>query len=658
MNIINPSFFTGAAADSTLDTLTFNLFHYGTESPTAALTSIRPEDALLATYRALGSTSDGSGNPGDTVPEPTGPYGDPYWDIYSFALGYSNFNAASEAASAGVGNLIYSGEPGSAQTVQPVLFGLPGFADPLSGQAVSNTIQVFPVGVSPILFGVNRSNPIGFGQIIASYVAGEGNCYGSGLTNCQPDNTGQPASYVSDGSYYVRNVWDQHPWPAQANIYPSLNFPATGVCSIAANQGLPECHVVRRPLGNLFSGGDCEGDNAAFTWPLDPSTQGLRAQIPNRQVFPISLFPQDPLSGDYNTTEYTEIRRYGTPGGSNGGAGTTPDSYERAAYVSQESNVVQPGGSALNQPCQPDFGEVNPANEGYRIRAVGTGEALNGPGTPYLNPGDGLQYTPDSLAYSFWSFSSFNSFAANPKYGYLMIDSIDPLFDNYENAFGNSSNVQGEPLCQGTGAPGILCPLALAYPTASNPGQPAKPANPLSWGQFPACTPGGVGCAASTIWGTNPSYPHLRDGSYPAWSELRVICDTSAPNCTAAVDPWGAEGLLQHLQDDIHNNAAGSVADFLPFSDDHSFGVGGFGDVAFVRDHFGYAAASDANLHGGFGQFPFTSTTTTHQSNVPVVFGCNGGVPFDGPTPLLECGGDVGGAVVPTGTAAATDNLQ
>jgi len=658
-NTILSTLFANDTLDTPLDAAILNLVNQPSGIPfTAAMTDIRPEDALLATYRALGSTRDGSGNPGDTVPETAGSYGPPYWDIYSFALGYGNFNAASEAASTGMGSLIHSGEPGSGQSVQPVLYGLPGLNDPLSGETVSNTIQVFPVGESPIIFAVNRSNPDGFGQVIASYVTGEGNCYGPGLTRCQPDNTGQPAGYVSDGSYYVRNVWDQHPWPAQANKFPNLNFPTSGPCSIATNHGLPECHVPRRPLGNLFSGGDCEGDNAAFSWPLSPETHGLRAQVPNRQVFPITLFPRDPLSGAYNTTEFSVIRRYGTPDGSNGGAGTSPDSYGRPPYISQESNVVQPGDSALHKQCAADFGEVNPANEGYRIRAVGSGESLFGPGAPNTIHGDGLQFTADSLAYAYWSFSSFSGLAASPNYGYLMVDAIDPLFDNYENAFGNTSNVQGEPLCEGTGVPGILCPLALPYPTAANPGQPANPTQPLTWGEFPTCSPGGSGCAASAIWGTNPSFPHLRDGTYPAWSELRVICDTAAANCTAAVDPLGAEALLQHLQDDIHNNAAGSVANFLPFSDDHSFGVGGYGDVAFVRDHFSFVAANDAALQPGLTPFPFTSPTTTHESNVQVVFACNGGVPLNGPTPVQECGGDVGGAIVPAGTAAATSNLQ
>jgi hypothetical protein len=88
------------------------------------------------------------------------------------------------------------------------------------------------------------------------------------------------------------------------------------------------------------------------------------------------------------------------------------------------------------------------------------------------------------------------------------------------------------------------------------------------------------------------------------------------------------------------------------------FGAGGYGDVAFVRDHFAYVAADDAALQPGLPPFPLILPTTTHESNVQVVFACDGGVPLDGPTPLQECGGDVGGAIVPAGTAAATASLQ
>jgi hypothetical protein len=617
---IAANLFTGNAPDSPLDATAFAAVNG--QTLTAGMTDIRPEDALLATNRSLGSTTDGSGNPGDTVPEAGAPYGAPYWDIYSFELGYGAYNAASTAAAQGIGQPILSGEPGSGANAQPVLFALPGLNDPFSGAAVPNTITVYPVGESPIIFAVNRSNANGLGQVIASYQS-LGNCYGAGLTSCQKDNTGQPAGYTSDGSYYVRNVWDQHPWPSVAGTYPDLNFPSSGPCSIVANQSLPECHVTRRPLGNLFTGGDCEGDSSAFTWPLDPSTQGLRAQVPNRQIFPINLFLREALSGTYNTTEYTVIRRYGQAGSNVGSGGT----FERPAYVSQESNVIQPGDSALNKQCGADFGEVNPANEGSRIRGIGTGEVLNGPGAPNTNNQDGLQFTPDSLAYAFWSFGNFSKLAKNTSYGYLTIDGIDPLFQDYSNSVGN-------------------------------PGQPAAPGAPLTWGEFPSCTPGagGLGCDVNSIWGANPSYPHLRDGSYPAWSELRLICDTAVFSCNT--DPTGAVALLEHIQDDIHNAAPGSVADFLPFGQDGTFGAGGYGDVGFIRDHFSYVAAHDAALHAGTAPFPTTSPTTNHQSNVQVVFTCNGGTPVDGPTPVQECGGDVGGAIVAAGTAAAAGNLQ
>src|SRR5271168_2373167 len=406
---------------------------------TAGMTDIRPEDALQATYRILGSEPNynltiNPGNilPGDTYPTSLAPYGSPNWDIYSFSLGYAAYNVAGTEKANGIGAPIQSGEPGSTAFAQPVLFALPGTADPLNpSYTPPATIQVFPVGESPIIFVANRTNTTsGLGQVIGSYVAGQGSCYGPGGTICQPDNTGQPAGYTSDGSYYVRNVWDQHPWPSIAGTYPSLTFPSAGVCSNALQQTYPECHVTRRPLGNLFSSGDCEGDNSAFTWPLSPNTQGLRAQVPNQQVFPITLFLREPLSGTYNTVEYTEFRRYGQ-GGSNQGLvpPASPQTFERPPYVSQESNVVlsgadsNPTANGLFQQCPADFGEafaeppnnvINPTTEGTRIRGIGTGEVTNGNANVANN---GVLNTPDSIAYAFFSFGNVSKLSGQPASG-------------------------------------------------------------------------------------------------------------------------------------------------------------------------------------------------------------------------------------------------
>ena len=532
---------------------------------------------------------------------------------------------------------------------------MPGAADPISSSTVSTSINVYPVGEEPIIFVANRSNTsTGLGQIIPNQPA----CGGSPTPGCLT------TAYTSDGSYQYRNVWDQHPWPQQANVFPNLNFASTGYCSVAANQSTAACHYTRRPLGNLFSGGDCETDNSAFTWPLDPTTQGTRVIPPNGTAEPITLFLREPLSGTYSTTEYSSIRLYGTPGGSSGtnGSGT----YESTPYISQESNVVvgQAGADPLDLQCPAKFGGEGASTEGFRVRGIGTGEVLTGPNFGVNTAsGDGVAYTADSIAYAFFSFGNVSHLAHSKSFGYLMIDGVDPLFTSYD----------------GTG------------------GEPGQPVNYYStgatgWGELPNC--GGTGqpaCSTAAIWGSIPSFPHLRDGSYPAWSELRMMCDpsdTQAPpaRCTPANDPLGAEALVQHLQFDIHNNNPGGVPDFLPFSDAATGALSftpPYGDVKYIRSHFNLYGPNDNDNALGQGGLPSGNPwqktvhpgTSTHQggsssltgsSSDPTIYvdfsteACSGsapgGTPVNGP-PTAECGGDAGGFIYPTGTTT-TGNLH
>src|SRR5262249_17468072 len=145
--------------------------------------------------------------------------------------------------------------------------------------------------------------------------------------------------------YYARNVWDQHPWPMVAHRFPDL----TADNPACAGNTSGACHYTRRPVGNLFSSGDCETNSSAFTWPASTLTQGLRATPPNGSPKPITVFLREPLSGTYNTVEYTVMRRYGTPDGSQGGSPGAP--FERPAYISQESNVISTVDNPLNQQC-------------------------------------------------------------------------------------------------------------------------------------------------------------------------------------------------------------------------------------------------------------------------------------------------------------------
>jgi hypothetical protein len=553
---------------------------------TAGMTDIRPEDALYATNRALGTPADTDDtlNPNTKCQVTTGTGG----TCRSWALGYGP---------GPVGTGIKSGVPSSTSAATPVAFALPGFTDPITTtHTVPATIKVFPVGESPIIFIVNRSNTTGgLGQL-------------------------QPIGFSNDGasgqSYYARNVWDQHPYPPN---------------------GTPPAPTTRRPLGNLFTGHDCSTDNAAFAWPTDTGNRiaaGSVATTTQVVLSAVNPWLREPLSGTMNTTEFTEFRRYGTTNG-NG-----PTGNGQPALTSQEQDVdpiTRPADNPLAlQPCL--GANVGTAAAGKRSRGIGTGQEVGGAGGV-----GGVQNTTDSIGYTFFSFSNISALAANVKYGYLMIDGIDPLFANYSNAFGGAGQ-----------------------PATANPGQPATTTTPLAWGELPACSEtGAIRCNTAAIWGTNLSYPHLRDGTYPAWSELRMMCDSAVATCQTSTDPIGAEALVQHLQQDVHCAVLGGVPDFLPFNDAGTASpcsaipwanaTLAYGDASFVREHYDIAFKA-SQYTNGLGAL--TAPTTTHESNTAVDFhleGCSGGsapgVAVTSP-PTSECGGDAGGLIVPAGSAA------
>ena len=123
-------------------------------------------------------------------------------------------------------------------------------------------------------------------------------------------------------------------------------------------------------------------------------------------------------------------------------------------------------------------------------------------------------------------------------------------------------------------------------------GQPAT--GGAEQGQMPLCNVAlgnaAGGCTVNAVWTGGNSYPHLRDGCYRAWSIVRAVCDTASATCSFASDHFGTEALVRYAQDDIHNSIAKSVADFLPLSDDGSFGPVGthYGDAQFVRSHYAF----------------------------------------------------------------------
>ncbi|MGA2577563.1 MAG: hypothetical protein ABSH24_16200 [Bryobacteraceae bacterium] len=151
------------------------------------------------------------------------------------------------------------------------------------------------------------------------------------------------------------------------------------------------------------------------------------------------------------------------------------------------------------------------AGGGSRMRAIGTGEM---DGTAVFN-------TKDSIGYSFWGYGNVSKLAGSSNYGYLTLSGIDPIQTTYSN---------GElPVCTSSAGSGV-CPAA--------PGT---------------------------------SFPNLRNGTYTAWSVLRVVTDSSGVNLT------NSSILVTAIQDNVNS----TVPDFVPFK-----AVGDDPGLRYYRSHF------------------------------------------------------------------------
>jgi len=112
--------------------------------------------------------------------------------------------------------------------------------------------------------------------------------------------------------------------------------------------------------------------------------------------------------------------------------------------------------------------------------------------------GTAILNTADSLGYAFFSFGNVSKIAGKTTYGYLTLNGVDPL---------NASYTTGELPTTGT---------------------------------------------LSTL------FKHVADGTYAAWSDLRIITNNVSKNQTVASE------LASRIQTDISNGT--QLPDFIPFS--------------------------------------------------------------------------------------------
>ena len=211
----------------------------------------------------------------------------------------------------------------------------------------------------------------------------------------------------------------------------------------------------------------------------------------------LHVWMREPLSGTYNTFEFC-----------------IPDNNEIAGDYAQGTGRVTGQESGVNPAAGNTCGTVstagcsaNSGNPFFQIttdsnsitstrgRVIGSGQMIS---TANVNP--------DSIGYSFWSFSSFaTSKAANLKY--LTVNGVDPLYSQ------------------------------------ANP-------NPSGTGVFPQCA--STPCVLPM--------DNIKNGSYPIWSKLRSVYDPTDPIQIATNIVTNAQNQASSTYSDLV--AAGSLQVF------------------------------------------------------------------------------------------------
>jgi hypothetical protein len=179
---------------------------------------------------------------------------------------------------------------------------------------------------------------------------------------------------------------------------------------------------------------------------------------------------------------------------------------------------------------------------GDRYRAIGTSEEVKS----VLN--SGTNFGTDGIGYTFFSYGNVSSIADNANYGYVTLDGVDGIFHKWG--------------------------------TTIDPGQPAIKGALPSAATLPATCAGAFPCAEGKIWSGNLSFPNLRNGSYRAWSILRVVSSgTALPNARLLVS--GAQAY-----------AVSIVPDFVPAAKVAAIDPG----LALLRSHYTQEGVAPVNL--------------------------------------------------------------
>lgn len=131
---------------------------------------------------------------------------------------------------------------------------------------------------------------------------------------------------------------------------------------------------------------------------------------------PVHTYIREPLSGTYNTLEYTNpesLAKLSFTGGRQSGS--------TAASGGQEFAVDPTANNPLNEPVTGSAADPAAVANSGRKRAIGTGELIKAVAAD----------TTDALGYAFWSTGNFSTGNGGANLRYLTVDGADPIQDSY-----------------------------------------------------------------------------------------------------------------------------------------------------------------------------------------------------------------------------------
>jgi hypothetical protein len=455
------------------------------------------------------------------------------------------------------------------------------------------------------------------------------------------------------------------------------NADSTGSLGFGAKVSGAYLHhdVARNVLSQIFEGVDsCTGD---LLTTINPTSGSFGGKIPGHGQ-PIQAILREPLSGTYNTFEFTAVRTYGgsgvvsqVPGGAlvalnkvtsatTGGGptwvsdaeggqeldvrGTLPDgpatgwtSGTNSTHCAPFPDGTESCGNPLFYETGNDAGSTastcaknsSGTNRAVKLRAIGTGEEIGAVLGTTASPDPTAWTVEDGIGYAFWGYSNFKSAASGCT-----------------------------ALTSGVGKGGATCTTNIGHYLTVDSIDPlfVTGGGQLNGGenwsgafQLPQCA-FIQGLSGAAFPCPQVPFTHLYDGKYPLWTMLRIVSFanvTATATVNGAVTPEGVINVVGFAQTEAAPGSTAQLSDFapflskitgLPYTQGGTAPTGGL-NLGVFRVHFqeqdvpGGNSIAPNNGHSGCGTAPnFTSVAL------------QGGTPSNA-TCLVDAGGDMGGAV-------------